>query len=204
MNMTIQTNELVRSSAECLKMVNDAMSLRDLMRDYDPPAYAARNTVARPRLPSAVLLAIGGWSIENATNSIEAYDFRTDLWINVENDMEPRAHHGTVVYNGCVYCLGGFDQLKYLNSVSKFDASTRTWCGVAPMNFRRCYVSVVLLDRCIYAMGGYDGDNHLNTTERYSPETNQWTMTAPMKKRRSNAGCTTLHNKVSEITCIII
>lgn len=185
-------------------MVNDAMFLQDLMRDYDPPLYAARNTIARPRLPSAVLLAIGGCSIENATNHIEAYDFRTDIWINVENDMEPRAHHGTVVYNGCVYCLGGSDRLKYLNSVCKFDLSTRTWRSVTPMNFHRCYVSVALLGGYIYAMGGYDGHHHLNTTERYCPETNQWTMTAPMKKRRSNAGSTTLHNKVSEIICIII
>lgn len=185
-------------------MVNDAMFLQDLMRDYDPPVYAARDTIARPRLPSAVLLAIGGLSIGNATNHIEAYDFRTDIWISVENDMEPRAHHGTVVYNGCVYCLGGFDQLKYLNSVCKFDPSTRTWCGVAPMNFRRCYVSVALLNGYIYAMGGYNGQNHLNSTERYSPETNQWTMTAPMKKRRSNASSTTLHDKVSEIICIMI
>lgn len=179
-------------------MVEDALQIQDLMRQNFPPRYAVVNTVARPRLPQEILLAIGGWSGNDPTKCIEAYDFRTDYWINVEKNLEPpRAYHGTVVYNSCFYCLGGFDRVEYFNSVCKFDLNTHTWHNVAPMYFRRCYVSTVLLNRHIYAIGGYDGNNRLNTAERYRPETNQWTVIAPMNERRSDASSATLHNKVT-------
>lgn len=204
-NINVKLNELVSSNTECLRMVEDALQIQDLMRQNIPPLYAVGNTVARPRLPQAILLAIGGWSGNDPTNCIEAYDFRTDFWINVESHLErPRAYHGTVVYNSCFYCLGGFDQVEYFNSVCKFDLSTHTWHDVAPMYFRRCYVSTVLLNRYIYAMGGYDGHIRLNTAERYRPETNQWTIIAPMNERRSDASSTTLHNKVSETEFLVV
>lgn len=197
-NVNVKLNEFVSQNAECLQMVDDALQIQDLMRQNFPPRYAVGNTVARPRLPQEILLAIGGWSGNDPTKCIEAYDFRTDFWVNVEKNLEPpRAYHGTVFYNSCFYCLGGFDRVEYFNSVCKFDLNTHTWHNVAPMYFRRCYVSTVLLNRHIYAMGGYDGSNRLNTAERYRPETNQWTVIAPMNERRSDASSTTLHNKVA-------
>lgn len=194
--MTIKSNELVNTNSECLRMINDALQIQDLMRHHVPPLYAVRNTIARPRLPPVVLLAVGGWWMRNVTNRIEAYDFRTDNWFNVENDMEPRAYHGTIVYKGCLYCLGGFDRVEYFNSVCKFDLSTQTWHEVAPMYFRRCYVSTVLLDGFFYALGGHDGILRLNCAERYRPETNQWTIIAPMHEQRSDASCTAYNKKV--------
>lgn len=196
-NLTVKTNEFVRKNCECLQMVEDALHIRYLMRQEIPPVCAVRNPVARPRLPTAILLAIGGWSNRSACNRIEAYDFYTDIWINVEHNLEPRAYHGTAVINGCVYCLGGFDRVEYFNSVCKFDLRTRTWHNVAPMYFRRCYVSVAQLDGYIYAMGGFNGHIRFNTAERYRPETNQWTLIAPMMEQRSDASSTAFDNKVS-------
>lgn len=177
-------------------MVDEALHIRHQMRREIPPVCAVRNPVARPRLPTAILLAIGGWSARNACSRIEAYDFYTDIWINVDQNLEPRAYHGTAVINGCLYCLGGFDRVEYFNSVCKFDLSTRTWHNVAPMYFRRCYVSVALLDGYIYAMGGFNGHVRVNTAERYRPETNQWTLIAPMMEQRSDASSTAFDNKV--------
>lgn len=153
--------------------------------------------LARPRLPNAILFAIGGWSGGDPTNGIEAYDVRADRWINVTNNLErPRAYHGAAFLNGYIYCVGGFDRVEHFNTVRRFDLSAHTWHEVATMHFRRCYVSVTVLNGCIYAMGGYDGQARLNSAERYRPETNQWSVIAPMHVQRSDASCTTFHDKV--------
>ncbi|KAM9494997.1 kelch-like protein 10 [Clarias gariepinus] len=153
--------------------------------------------LARPRLPSSVLLAIGGWSQEDPTNAIEAYDPRAERWVDVTCTSEsPRAYQGAVYLNGFVYCMGGFDGRNYFNSVHRFDPISRTWAEVGPMHSRRSYVSVCKLDSYIYAMGGLNGTERLSTAERYDPKNNQWSMIAPMHERRSDASATVLNGKV--------
>lgn len=161
------------------------------------PNEALSPELTRPRLPSAVLLAIGGWSSGGPTNTIEVYDTRADCWLNVTCDDEsPRAYHGTVYLNGFVYCIGGFDGENYFSSVRRFNPVTRTWAQAGPMHSHRCYVSTCVLDSRIYAMGGFDGHERLNTVERYEPEPNQWSMMAPMHAQRSDASATALNGKV--------
>ena len=198
--MHVVSSDLVTRSAECRQMVENAMQIKAWMNTSNPPLSGVRNTVARPRLPNAILLAVGGWSGRYPTNSTEAYDVRSNNWINVTNSLElPRAYHGMAFISGCVYCIGGCDRAETFNSVRRFDLSTRTWHEAAPMYFRRCYVSVTVLDRYIYALGGFDGLDRLSTAERYTPETNQWSLIESMHVQRSDASCTTLHGKVGEI-----
>uniref|UniRef100_A0A8C3API2 Kelch like family member 10 n=1 Tax=Cyclopterus lumpus TaxID=8103 RepID=A0A8C3API2_CYCLU len=197
MQLKVLSNELVNTNTQCLTMVRDALEAITYIRTSRPSVAHLSNPLARPRLPNAILLAIGGWSSNNPTNGIEAYDIRADYWINVTNNCErPRAYHGTVVLNGSLYCIGGFDRVEYFNSVRKFDLSTRIWHEAASMCHRRCYVSVTVLGECIYALGGFDGHTRLSTAERYRPEANQWSLIAPMQEVRSDASSTTLHNKV--------
>lgn len=82
----------------------------------------------RPRLPTVILLATGGWSGNNLTGVIEAYDSRADRWVRVtpENEL-PRANHGTAVLNELVYCVGGFDGVEFVNTVGKYGLITKTW-----------------------------------------------------------------------------
>ncbi|KAM7373285.1 hypothetical protein PAMP_008150 [Pampus punctatissimus] len=193
--MNVMSNELVKNM--CLPMIRDAMEISHHIITNRSAVSGFCNTPARPRLPTAILLAIGGWSGGDPTNGIEAYDIRANRWINVTNNLErPRAYHGAVFLNGSVYCVGGFDRVEHFNSVRRFDLITHTWHEMAPMYFRRCYVSVTVLNGCIYAMGGYDGHGRLNSAERYRPDTNQWNIIAPMHEHRSDASCTTLHDKV--------
>ncbi|XP_031731975.1 kelch-like protein 10 [Anarrhichthys ocellatus] len=195
MRINVMSNELVKNNMKCRPMVREAIATMCHLKTNRSSHLC--NHLVRPRLPNAVLLAIGGWSTNNSTNFIEAYDVRADCWIKVTNHLEhPRAYHGTAFLNGSVYCVGGFDGVEHLNSVCRFDLRTHTWHEVASMNHRRCYVSVTVLDGCIYAMGGFDGHARLCTAERYRPETNQWSLIAPMQERRSDASSTTLHNKV--------
>ncbi|XP_030646339.1 kelch-like protein 10 [Chanos chanos] len=193
----VKNNELIKDNEECRPIIVDTLKA---MYDLNMSGSAHSdfmNPLTRPRLPYAILFAIGGWSGGSPTNVIEAYDVRADCWVKVSQDEEsPRAYHGAAYLGGFVYCVGGFDGVEYFNSVRKFNPVTQTWHEVAPMHSRRCYVSITVLNGCIYAMGGFDGYVRQNTAERYEPETNQWTMIAPMHEQRSDASATTLHGKV--------
>ncbi|XP_073340308.1 kelch-like protein 10 [Pagrus major] len=191
---TVMSSELVKSNAECFQMVKEILETKDRLTS---PALVMRDSVARPRLPNAILLAIGGWRRGDPTNGIEAYDIRADLWINLTNSQErPRAYHSTAFLDGYVYCVGGFDGVEHFSSVHRLDLSTHTWQEVAPMHFRRCYLCITVLNGCIYAMGGYNGHVRLRTAECYRPDTNQWTIIPPMHEHRSDASCTTINNKI--------
>ncbi|TNN55913.1 Kelch-like protein 10 [Liparis tanakae] len=197
MRLTVLSNQLVTRNTECMSIAQGALEAIGHVRTGGPSVADLRNPLARPRLPNAILMAIGGWSSRNPTNSMEAYDNRADFWFNVTDECErPRAYHGTAALNGSVYCIGGFDRTEHFSSVRRFDLSTRVWHEAAPMTHRRCYVSVTVLGGCIYAMGGFDGHTRLNTAERYRPEANQWSLIAPMQELRSDASSTTLHNRV--------
>ncbi|KAM9494994.1 kelch-like protein 10 [Clarias gariepinus] len=184
---------LVADNTVCRQIIDKfLLNINDLNTDK-----FRSSDLAQPRLPSAVLLAIGGWSHEGFTNAIEAYDPRAERWVDVTCSSEsPRAYQGAVYLNGFVYCMGGFDGMNYTNSVRRFDPITRTWAEVGPMHSCRCSLSVCVLDGYIYAMGGFDGIDRLNTVERYNPKNNQWSMIAPMHERRSGAGATVLSSKV--------
>ncbi|XP_072303323.1 kelch-like protein 10 [Eucyclogobius newberryi] len=186
----------VRFAQMPLEFVQNRVRNHALVRD-DSNCIDNENPLHRARLPGAFLLAIGGWSDRNPTNSIEAYDFKVNRWANFKCiDERPRAYHGSVFFNGSVYSVGGFDGNEHFNIVRRLDLTTNTWHEMPPMYYRRCYVSVAVLNGCIYAIGGYNGQIRLNTAEVYNPQTNQWSMIAEMNKQRSDASCATLNGKI--------
>ncbi|XP_077094325.1 kelch-like protein 10 [Siphateles boraxobius] len=193
----VKCNALVMENEACMPVIINAMkTLFDLNMD-ETTNSELMHQLTRPRLPSSILLAIGGWSSGNPTNEIEAYDTKADCWVSVtQEDERPRAYHGTAVLDEFVYCIGGYDGVDYFNSVRKFNLITQTWHEVAPMYERRCYISVAVLDGIIYAIGGFDGHQRLKTVESYDPNTNQWTMMAPMNERRSDASATSLQGRI--------
>ncbi|XP_051578467.1 kelch-like protein 10 [Myxocyprinus asiaticus] len=194
---TVKCNALVLENEVCTPVIISAMKAMFDLNVEEPSDSDLRNPLTRPRLPCAILLAIGGWSGGSPTNGIEAYDVRAERWVNVtQEDESPRAYHGAVFLDGFIYCIGGFDSVEYFNSVRKFNPITRIWHEVAPMYERRCYVSVAVLGGYIYAIGGYSGHERLKTVERYDLKTNQWTQIAPMNERRSDASATSLQGKV--------
>ncbi|XP_030630855.1 kelch-like protein 10 [Chanos chanos] len=193
----VRGNQLVCQSQECRLLILNALKSMYELNMTGPNKDNFLNPLARPRLPSSVLFAVGGWSDGNPTDVIETYDIRADNWVKVSCRVGSlRAYHGTAYLNGFVYVIGGFDGMDYFNSVEKFNPVTHTWHQVAPMHSRRCYVSVTSLDGHIYSMGGFDGYIRLNTAERYEPESNQWTVISHMHEQRSDASATTLNGKV--------
>ncbi|XP_053534599.1 kelch-like protein 10 [Ictalurus punctatus] len=190
----VSNNVLVMDDMTCKPIVTSIlMGIDDLN-----PSLSLSSDLTRLRLPSAVLLAIGGWYQRNRTNAIKAHDTRAARWVCVtcSDESPPSAHHGTVYLNGFVYCIGGIDSEDFLCSVRRFDPITRIWAQVHSMHYCRCDVSVCVLDSRIYAMGGFNGFEHLNTVERYEPENDRWCMIAPMHGRRSSSSATVLNGKV--------
>ncbi|XP_030280923.1 kelch-like protein 10 isoform X2 [Sparus aurata] len=162
---TVISNELVKSNAECFQMVKEIMDNKDRLT---LPAVFMRDPVARPRMPNTILLAIGGWSRAGPINSIEAYNIRADLWINLTNNQEPlHAYHGAAFLDG---------------------PETNQWTVIAPMNSQRSGVGVVACADRIFAVGGFDGSARLRSAEAYNPHTNTWHEVSSMSTTRSNFG----------------
>jgi kelch-like protein 10 len=129
----VKGNALVMENEACMPVIINAMkTLFDLNMD-EPTNSELMHQLTRPRLPSSILLAIGGWSDGKPTNEIEAYDVKADCWVSVtQEDERPRAYHGTAVLDEFVYCIGGFDRVvEYFNSVRKFNLITQTWQEVS-------------------------------------------------------------------------
>ncbi|XP_048857678.1 kelch-like protein 10 isoform X4 [Brienomyrus brachyistius] len=191
----VKNNDLVKANAACRRIISDVLKvIYDL--DDESPLSDFENPLIRPRLPSDVLLAVGGWNM-GTTNCIDAYDTRADRWVDITQEEQSNlAGHGMVYHDGFVYCIGGFDGQHLINTVRRYDPITRAWQQMAPMHWHRCNVSVVVLDGFIYAMGGHIGFRPLNKVERYNPVTNEWTQIEPMNERRSDASATTLNGKI--------
>ncbi|XP_064172450.1 kelch-like protein 10 [Anguilla rostrata] len=197
MNTRYLMNNLMSSPVmkdiECTPIILNTLRTITASSDTSPNSPHPQH---RPRLPHAVLLAIGGWSGNRPTSVVESYDTQANCWVTVAQTESPRAYHGTVYLDGFVYCVGGYDAVEFFSAVCKFDPVARGWHKVAPMHSRRCYVSVTVLRGCIYAMGGFDGYTRLRSAERYEPATNQWSLIPPMNEQRSDASAATLDGKV--------
>ncbi|KAG7226670.1 hypothetical protein INR49_001840, partial [Caranx melampygus] len=188
-------NALVKNSIECKPILKEVIKACTLFRTSGHSKSLYRNMFTRPRLPTDILLVIGGYDFRNISTNFEAYDAQTDSWVTVNAEIS-RAHYGAAVLNSFVYLIGGRHNATYLNTVQRFNFITYTWDQVAPMNFCRSHVSIAVENGCIYAMGGFSGDAFLNTVEFYKPETDKWIMTAHMHQRRSGASAATLNGKV--------
>ncbi|XP_061079311.1 kelch-like protein 10 [Conger conger] len=193
----VMENPVVKESKECRDLL---MKTRRFLQNRLVTRLFSSFTSTQhflPRLPHAVLLAVGGWSEHGYVAALESYDVRANCWVGVPQDREePRVYHGAAYLGGFVYCVGGRGEDQFFSSVRRMDVATLEWREAAPMHQRRAYVSVAVLGGRLYAMGGFDGHVGHSTAERYEPETNQWSYIQPMNEQRRDASAATLHGKV--------
>ncbi|KAM9824389.1 kelch-like protein 10 [Neosynchiropus ocellatus] len=197
-SVKVRENSYVKRDNVAVMMVDNGIKIINHYRRKGRSVPGSCDLLARPRLPSGILLAIGGWSCGLKTTSIEAYDLRVDRWVNLTIKLQ---HHrdffGAAFLNGNVYCLGGTNGFReYLKTVQRYNMATHAWQDVPPMHCRRFSLCVTTLNGCIYALGGFNGENVLKSAERYKPEENEWRLISCMHQFRSQASCTTLHNKI--------
>ncbi|CAL9701343.1 unnamed protein product [Knipowitschia caucasica] len=190
-------NELIRQNQQCKNyLIQSTKQMLDTHQGSLTRSSNSNYKLTCPRVPQAVIMAIGGWHIRDPTSAIEIYNSRSKRWVPMDSSDGPRAYHGTVFLNGCLYVIGGFDGIENFCTMHKYNLATQTWNEVAPMHTSRCYVSVALLDGLIYTMGGYDGLDRLETAEQYTPEFNQWTRIASMHEQRSDASAASLNGQI--------
>ncbi|XP_012732750.2 kelch-like protein 10 [Fundulus heteroclitus] len=193
----VKESELVKTSPECRAIL--FQTLNPILDHTRKTSYKSSvcPSLAKPRVAPALLLAIGGWSDGSPTSLIEAFDARTDGWVEVAYTTETlRAYHGAVFLNGSVYCVGGFDGVEQFSAVHRLDLASHAWQEVSPLHASRCFVSVTVMNGHIYALGGFNGHERLKTAERYEPRSNQWTMISSMHEQRSDASCTALNDRL--------
>lgn len=151
----------------------------------------------RPRIPSQILFAIGGWQEGIPTTLIETYDVRTNKWFESKmSHQHPRAYHGMEIIDGIIYLVGGTNGNEILNSLHCYDPVTGRWFQRANMYEQRCYVSTAVLDDKLIAMGGHNGTQRVRTVEMYDPSINQWNKLPEMNLARSDACATVFQGKL--------
>uniref|UniRef100_A0A8C5GY65 BACK domain-containing protein n=1 Tax=Gouania willdenowi TaxID=441366 RepID=A0A8C5GY65_GOUWI len=195
----VLNNDVVKTNPESHLLVSDTLKVMS-----QPSLLCSEsginNTLFSRRLPNAVLLMFKLFS-----KTIEAFDYRTNSWITVQNNpsledsMTHLLFYSTVFLGRCFYIVGGgFSWTNPSNRVWRYNLVTHTWQEMSPMQESRSLMSVTELKGYIYAMGGCRDDDVIShrTAERYQPNINQWTFIASMNEERRNASCTTLNNKI--------
>lgn len=82
----IRQDPIISNNEECRQWVGSAYKLAYGFENHvtDEQMYDLTNhKVWSPRIPSEVILAVGGWSGGSATAVIESYDQRADEWYTV-------------------------------------------------------------------------------------------------------------------------
>uniref|UniRef100_A0A8C5D4X5 Kelch-like protein 10 n=1 Tax=Gouania willdenowi TaxID=441366 RepID=A0A8C5D4X5_GOUWI len=195
----VLNNDVVKTNPESHLLVSDTLKVMS-----QPSLLCSEsginNTLFSRRLPNAVLLMF-----EFISNTIKAFDYRTNSWITVhtnpslEDSMTHLQCYSTVFLGRCLYIVdSGLRLTDPYKGVWRYNLVTHTWQEMSPMQESRFLMSVTVLKGCIYAMGGGRDDDGttLRTAERYQPNINQWTFIASMNEERISTSCTTLNNKI--------
>uniref|UniRef100_A0A673GGV3 Kelch-like protein 10 n=1 Tax=Sinocyclocheilus rhinocerous TaxID=307959 RepID=A0A673GGV3_9TELE len=127
----VRNNALVLESEACSDIVINAMKVIFDLHMEEPASSELVNQLTRPRLPYEILLAIGGWSVSNPTNEIEAYDARADCWVNVAPMYERRCYVSVAVLDGLIYAIGGFNGYGRLKTA--YNPLNDTWHDIRSM-----------------------------------------------------------------------
>lgn len=134
----------VRSSPEAMPIIKTAYKFVSKSNGIDWMEWIKDRsvdiTLLVPRLPHALLFAIGGWVNSSACNLLEAYDNRADRWIRLDqfDDMlGRRAYHRAVFIENKIYCIGGYCNSEYYNKCAVFDLITKKWKEV---RFGQCQI----------------------------------------------------------------
>ena len=150
----------------------------------------------KPSLGNVMHLAI--------TQSVEAYDSKTDRWTS-KAPMPIGLHHvGIGVAGGRLYVVGGYSHSGLsvwspVATVYAYDPATDTWAERAPMPTARGALSVTEYDGQLYAIGGYDWKANSAAVEVYDPVRDVWTARAPLPTPRDHLATATVSGKIYAI-----
>lgn len=97
-----------------------------------------RNERTRPRkLTSYFVYVIGGYDRveERFLNTVDCYDTRDGVWLDVAPMKTARIRHGVATLDGMIYAVGGqCDDDVSVRTVERYDPVSNKWTDILPMN----------------------------------------------------------------------
>jgi kelch-like protein 8 len=188
------TEELIRSDTVCRDYLDEAkhyqMSLAQLV-----PSIPLTERMLPRKSYAGVLFCVGGRGTSGTPfKTIECYDPRKNLWIQVVEMSTRRRHVGVVAVGNKLYAVGGHDGTEHLKSGEVFDPVTNKWQSIAPMSKLRRGIALAHLNGPIYAVGGLDDMACFSTVERYDPESDTWSQVQNMNYARGGVAVASFRN----------
>lgn len=123
--------------------------------------------------------------------NVEAYNPRTDTWIQKQDMPVPRVVFDVGVVDGKIYVIGGVIRLRgeRINRVDIYNPATDTWMKGPEMPTPRSYLGVEAVGKRIYAIGGrgwppVNLGPELTVIEEYDATSRQWRQKSDMLDTR--------------------
>lgn len=174
-----------------LKLASDQFTQNT--RTGDIEMLNTRLVPIRPRLPTDLVVTIGGWHYKKPMNIMEIYDSASDHWYTYEfsPNLPNRAYHGMVnAPNRCVYLIGGLDDFStQQSSVVQVDVVNLKWKYLSNMIDVRCFPSCCWCLGKLYVLGGMNKNVRMKSAEVYDVNCDRWKKIANMNYVRSDGAC---------------
>ena len=144
------------------------------------PMHVGRVRHTATLLADGTVLVVGGETgvagqeSEEALQSVENYDPRSNVWRFVSPMHTPRQWHtATLLRDGNVLVVGGMNSSGFLSSVEIYDPRSDTWRPASSMRYARVEHTATLLTNgnVLVAGGGAAGDDN---AELYDPVNDTW------------------------------
>ena len=135
--------------------------------------------------------------------NVEAYNPRTDTWIQKQDMPVPRVIFDVGVVDGKIYVIGGTTLLRgeRINRVDVYNPATDTWVKGPEMPTPRSYLGVAAVGNRIYAIGGrgWPAVNlgpDLTVIEEYDSTSRQWRQKSDMLDARLYFGTAVVRDSI--------
>ncbi len=149
--------------------------------DMPTPRHAAKTAVV-----NGIIYVFGGSHgdvkalLRKYPVNVEAYNPRTDTWVQKQDMPVPRVDFGIGVVDGKIYLIGGSMRAnrEETDRVDVYNPATDTWAKGREMPTPRSNLSVAVVGNHIYAIGGLAGWPRVNfgltVIEEYDTTSRQW------------------------------
>lgn len=160
--------------------------------DMPTPRHDAKAAVV-----NGTIFVFGGWNgpqdhaLRKYPVNVEAYNPRTDTWIEKKDMPVSRVEFDIGVVDGKIYIIGGAMRIggERIARVDVYNSATDTWVKGREMPTPREALGVAVVGNRIYAIGGRGWPRvrfgpHLTVIEEYNPTSRQWRKKSDMLDTR--------------------
>lgn len=176
------------------------------------PRHAAKAAVV-----NGTIFVFGGWSaagdhaLRKYPVSVEAYNPRTDTWIQKQDMPVSRVVFDLGVVDGKIYIIGGVTRIggERIARVDVYNPATDTWVKGQEMPTPRERLGVGVVGNRMYAIGGRGWPQvglgpFLTIIEEYNPTNRQWRQKSDMLDVRDTFALVVVRDSIYMIGGVIV